>query len=66
MFSFFNRAPSATVSSTPAASRRLDASHATDDVAHQLLEHAEASAGRDPHRAQELREAARAYLSVVR
>ena len=35
-------------------------------VAHQLLERAEASAGRDPHAAQELRRAARAYLSVVR
>lgn len=35
-------------------------------LAHQLLESADASAGRDPHRAQELRDAARAFLSVVR
>ena len=34
--------------------------------AHLLLESADASAGRDPHRAQELRDAARAFLSVVR
>ena len=37
-----------------------------DGVAHQLLERAEARAGRDPHAAQELRRAASAYLSVVR
>ena len=37
-----------------------------DGVAHQLLERAEARAGRDPHAAQELRSAASAYLSVVR
>jgi len=37
-----------------------------DGVAHQLLERAEAGAGRDPHAAQELRSAASAYLSVVR
>ena len=37
-----------------------------DDVAYQLLERAEARAGRDPHAAQELRRAASAYLSVVR
>ena len=36
------------------------------DVAHQLMERAEAGAGRDPHQAQELRSAARAFLSVVR
>ncbi len=35
-------------------------------VARQLLERAEARAGRDPHAAQELRCAASAYLSVVR
>ena len=35
-------------------------------VAHQLMECADASAGRDPRRAQELRSAARAYLSVIR
>ena len=37
-----------------------------DGVAHQLLERAEARAGRDPHGAQELRSAASAYLRVVR
>ena len=35
-------------------------------VAHQLLERAEAQAGRDPHGAEELRRAASAYLRVVR
>lgn len=37
-----------------------------DGVAHNLLERAEARAGRNPHQAQELRRAAFAYLSVVR
>lgn len=35
-------------------------------VAHNLLERADSGAGRNPHQAQELRRAARAYLSVVR
>ncbi|MDI1271216.1 MAG: hypothetical protein Q7U63_07475 [Polaromonas sp.] len=35
-------------------------------VAHNLMERAEARAGRNPQQAQELRRAARAYLSVVR
>jgi hypothetical protein len=35
-------------------------------VAHNLMERAEARAGRDPHQAQELRSAACAYLSVIR
>lgn len=35
-------------------------------VAHNLMERAEAGAGRNPVRAQELRRAARAYLRVVR
>ena len=35
-------------------------------VAHTLLERAEAGAGRNPPAAQELRDAARAYLRVVR
>lgn len=39
---------------------------ANDGVAHKLMERAEAGAGRDPHQAQELRNAAQAYLSVVR
>ena len=36
------------------------------NVAGQLMERAQARAGRHPHQAQELREAARTYLSVVR
>lgn len=36
------------------------------DVAYQLMERAEARAGRHPYQAQELRQAAQAYLSVVR
>ena len=36
------------------------------DVAHQLMECADAGAGRDPQRAQELRRAAQAYLRVIR
>ncbi|RYX96618.1 MAG: hypothetical protein EOO28_06810 [Comamonadaceae bacterium] len=35
-------------------------------VARSLLERAEADAGRNPHQAQDLRNAAFAYLSVVR
>jgi hypothetical protein len=35
-------------------------------VAHNLMERAEARAGRNPQQAQELRSAAYAYLSVVR
>lgn len=66
MFSLFNRAQRAIASSTQAAAHGLFADNAADGVAHQLLERAEASAGRDPYRAQELRDAARAYLSVVR
>lgn len=37
-----------------------------DGFAHQLMESADACAGTNPHDAQELREAALAYLSVVR
>ena len=47
---------------TPSAASAVPA----HGVAHQLLERAEAGAGRDPHAAQELRRAASAYLSVVR
>lgn len=36
------------------------------EVANQLMERADAGAGRDPHQAQELRGAARSFLSVVR
>ena len=35
-------------------------------IANRLKESAEARAGQDPHHAHELRQAARAYLSVVR
>ena len=35
-------------------------------LAHELLTSAEARAGQNPHQAEELRRAARAYLSVVR
>lgn len=66
MFSLFNRASRAIASSTQAAARGALVQHTADGVAHQLLERAEAGAGRDPYRAQELRDAARAYLSVVR
>ena len=69
MFSLFqrtNRATRALASSTQAAAHSLLTQHAADGVAQQLLERAEACAGRDPYRAQELRDAARAYLSVVR
>lgn len=37
-----------------------------DGVARQLMESAEAGAGRNPHEAQELRSAAQAFLSVIR
>ena len=37
-----------------------------DEVAHLLMERADAGAGRDPQEAQELRNAARAFLSVIR
>ena len=50
-------------------SRRLSVAHAVrpqQDVAQQLMESADAFAGTCPHEAQELREAASAYLSVVR
>ena len=36
------------------------------EVANQLMERADAGAGRDPRQAQELRNADRAFLSVVR
>lgn len=39
---------------------------AAPGVARSLLESAEADAGRNPHQAQQLRQAAYAYLSVVR
>lgn len=37
-----------------------------DGVAHNLMERAEAGAGRNPYQSQELRSAAQAYLSVIR
>jgi hypothetical protein len=47
-------------------SLRKDSARVAGDVARQLMERAQARAGRDPRQAQELRSAARAYLSVVR
>jgi hypothetical protein len=46
----------------PAATRGTP----VNGVAHNLMERAEARAGRNPQQAQELRTAAYAYLSVVR
>jgi len=47
--------------------RHVSRNHAPSrGVAHELLCSAEARAGNDPRQAEELREAARAYLSVVR
>jgi hypothetical protein len=40
--------------------------HENPGVANQLMESADACVGNSPHHAQELREAACAYLSVVR
>ncbi len=42
------------------------ANHQDEGIAHQLMESADACAGNSPHHAQELREAASAYLRVVR
>lgn len=39
---------------------------AQEGIAQQLMQRAEARAGQNPHQAQELRDAARAYLRVVR
>ncbi|GBU15221.1 hypothetical protein AwPolaro_05990 [Polaromonas sp.] len=55
ILSFFKRFFPSTQAATPVG-----------DVAYQLMERAEAHAGRDPHHAQELRLAALAYLRVVR
>lgn len=65
MFSLFtSRAVTLVNAAAPGAGAHV---RQTDhSVAHQLLESADASAGRDPQRAQELRDAARAFLSVVR
>ena len=48
------------------SSRKSLATGAGDGVAHQLMQCAQARAGRDPHQAEELRSAASAYLRVVR
>ena len=66
MFSLFNRAHGATASNTLSASSGPCVHPPGNDVARDLLERAEAGAGRDPYRAQQLRDAAKAYLSVVR
>ena len=62
MFSFFTSRAS-TVAATTGYGPGVQTN---DSVAHQLMERADADAGRDPHRAQELRDAALAFLSVVR
>ena len=64
MFSFLNSRNTNRGNAAPDA----DANSCLIDnnVAHQLLESADSTAGRDPLRAQELREAARAFLSVIR
>jgi hypothetical protein len=46
--------------------RATSSAQATEGVAQNLMERAEAKAGRSPQQAQELRIAACAYLSVVR
>lgn len=51
---------------TKALPNRLDANGRMTDVPGELLQRAEACAGRDPHGAAELRSAALAYLGVVR
>ena len=45
---------------------RLAPAGDTADVAGQLMERAQTRAGRNPYQAQELRNAASAYLSVIR
>lgn len=59
---FLSRAFTRSLSSPQGSSVALS----DDSLAHQLFESADASAGRDPHQAQELRDAALAFLSVVR
>lgn len=65
MFSLFTSRSSSTAFAARAATA-LTPNHTATGVAHQLMERADAGAGRDPHRAQELRDAALAFLSVVR
>lgn len=49
------------------AARHVSRGHSSSEgVAHELLCSAEERAGNDPREAEELRQAARAYLSVVR
>lgn len=65
MFSLFTSRPLKLVKSAPSGMGMPDG-QTDNSVAHQLLERADAAAGRDHYRAQELRDAARAFLSVVR
>lgn len=51
--------------STPKAAAHAGAAH-RQSVASSLMDRAEACAGQDPRRAAELRQAALAYLGVVR
>lgn len=65
MFSLFTSRP-LQLAKSALSGMGMPAEPTDNSVAHQLLEHADAAAGRDPYRAQELRDAARAFLSVVR
>ncbi|WP_341908839.1 hypothetical protein [Polaromonas sp. YR568] len=50
----------------PSNFKRLPVAAPLQGVAQQLMERAEARAGRNPRQARELRRAAYAYLSVIR
>lgn len=62
MFRLFARL----VAFIPLNLRRLPVAAPLQGVAQQLMERAEARAGRNPRQARELRRAAYAYLSVIR
>ncbi len=66
MFSLFTSRSFTLANVAAASGTGAQTIDADNGVAHQLLERADSGAGRDPHRAQELRDAARAFLSVVR
>lgn len=59
------RSLSTALRADPLVSSALNAQGNTG-IANRLLESADARAGQDPHQAQELREAAHAYLRVLR
>lgn len=66
MFSFLNSRNTNRGNAASDANANANSCPIDNNVAHQLLESADSTAGRDPRRAQELRDAARAFLSVVR